>query len=396
MLGNRSSYSAIVVAMNQPQLKAFKYRIYPNKEQQVLIEKHFGCARFTFNWALGLQQKYYEEHKKSLSRKELQDQLVALKKTTEYEWLNEVNSQSLLSSLLHVYTAFGNFFKGRAKFPRFKSKKIPQRSYQCPQHCSVNFASGFLNIPKIKGIKAVFSREFEGKIKTVTLSKTATGKYYAAILVEVEQVQPTATVVDPELTIGIDLGLEHVLIMSDGQKIKNPRHLKKAQKRLAVQQKVFARKKKESRNYQRQKLRVARIHEKVRNQRVDLHHKLTDKLICESQATSYAVEDLGIKNMVKNRKLAKAISDVAWGQFLTLLSYKAAWNGKNILKIGRFMPSSKTCSSCGYVMPKLPLHIRSWCCPSCAVEHDRDVNAGKNVRSFALADALGHNKISVV
>ena len=164
---------------------------------------------------------------------------------------------------------------------------------------------------------------------------------------------------------------------------KKTRHLKKAQKRLAVQQKVFARKKKESRNYQRQKLRVARIHEKVRNQRLDLHHKLTHKLICESQATSYAVEDLGIKNMVKNRKLAKAISDVAWGQFLTLLSYKAAWNGKNILKIGRFMP-------------KLPLHIRSWCCPSCAVEHDRDVNAGKNVRSFALADALGHNKISVV
>ncbi|NNG81131.1 RNA-guided endonuclease TnpB family protein [Acinetobacter sp. ANC 5378] len=375
--------------MNNPFLKAYKYRIYPNREQQVLIEKHFGCARFTFNWALALQQNYYEKYKKSLSRKEIQDQLVSLKKIPEFEWLNKVNSQSLLSSLLHVYTAFGNFFKGRAKFPKFKSKKIPQRSYQCPQHCTVSFTSGVLNLPKIKGIKTVFSRQFDGKIKTVTISKTATGKYYASILVETEVNLPVPSIIEVEKTIGIDLGLTHMLIQSDGDKVENPRYLKKAQKRLVIQQKIFSRKKKEAKNYRRQKLRVARVHEKVRNQRLDLHHKLTHKLICENQATTYAVEDLGIKSMVKNRKLAKSISDIAWGQFLTLLQYKAEWYGKNILRIGRFVPSSKLCSQCGYTMEKLPLHIRSWSCPDCLSVLDRDLNASMNIRNFALADVLG-------
>ncbi|WP_272682409.1 IS200/IS605 family element RNA-guided endonuclease TnpB [Providencia sp. PROV120] len=370
-------------------MKAYKYRIYPNGEQKVLIEKHFGCARFTYNWALALQQKYYDEHKKSLSRKEIQDQFVALKKQEQFSWLNEVNSQSLLSGLLHVYTAFGNFFKGRAKFPKFKSKKIPQRSYQCPQHCNVDFEKGTLNLPKLKGIKTVFSREFDGKIKTVTISKTATGKYYASILVETNQTKVSPCPIEADKTMGIDLGLNHMLIQSDGQKIENPRYLRQAQKRLAIQQKIFARKKKESKNYQRQKLSVARIHEKVKLQRLDLHHKLTHNLICENQATTYAVEDLGIKNMVRNSKLAKSISDVAWGQFLTLLEYKAQWYGKNILKIGRFVPSSKTCSCCGHKMDKLPLSVRSWQCPSCQSVNDRDLNASQNIRNFALADALG-------
>ncbi len=375
--------------MNEVQMKAYKYRIYPNGEQKVLIEKHFGCARFTYNWALALQQKYYDEHKKSLSRKDIQDQLVSMKKQEQYSWLNEVNSQTLLSGLLHVYTAFGNFFKGRAKFPKFKSKKIPQRSYQCPQHGSVDFEKGTLNLPKLKGIKAVFSRQFDGKIKTVTISKTATGKYYASILVETNQAKVTASIIESDKTIGIDLGLNHLLIQSDGQKIENPKYLRQAQNGLAIQQKIFARKKKESKNYQRQKLNVACIYEKVRLQRLDLHHKLTHHLICENQATTYAVEDLGIKNMVKNSKLAKSISDVAWGQFLTLLQYKAEWYGKNVLKIGRFVPSSKTCSCCGYKMEKLPLSVRLFECPSCNLVEDRDVNASINIRNFALADALG-------
>ena len=375
--------------MNEAQMKAYKYRIYPNGEQKVLIEKHFGCARFTYNWALALQQKYYDEHKKSLSRKDIQDQLVSMKKQEQYSWLNEVNSQTLLSGLLHVYTAFGNFFKGRAKFPKFKSKKIPQRSYQCPQHGSVDFEKGTLNLPKLKGIKAVFSRQFDGKIKTVTISKTATGKYYASILVETNQAKVTASIIESDKTIGIDLGLNHLLIQSDGQKIENPKYLRQAQNGLAIQQKIFARKKKESKNYQRQKLNVACIYEKVRLQRLDLHHKLTHHLICENQATTYALEDLGIKNMVKNSKLAKSISDVAWGQFLTLLQYKAEWYGKNVLKIGRFVPSSKTCSCCGYKMEKLPLSVRLFECPSCNLVEDRDVNASINIRNFALADALG-------
>ena len=370
-------------------LKAYKYRIYPNSEQALLIEKHFGCSRFVFNWALALQNRYYKIFGKSLSRTQIQNQLVKKKKTGKFAWLNEVNSQSLLNALLNVHTAFSNFFKGRAKFPRFKSKKIPQRSYQCPQHCSVNFEQGIINLPKIKGIKTVFSREFEGRVKTVTISKTATGKYHASILVENNEVVPTPTTIEPSLTVGIDLGISHLLNLSDGSKFDNPKHLAHASKRLAVQQKIFARKQKQSKNHQKQKLAVARIHEKVRNQRLDLHHKVTHKLICENQATSYALEDLAVKNMVKNRKLAKVIHDVGWGQFVTLLTYKANWYGKNILKVNRFFASSKICSHCHHKRDNLPLSVRNWTCPSCQTHHDRDINAASNIRKQALADALG-------
>lgn len=307
----------------------------------------------------------------------------------KFAWLNEVNSQSLLNALLNVHTAFTNFFKGRAKFPRFKSKKIPQRSYQCPQHCTVNFEQGMINLPKIKGIKTVFSRKFVGNIKTVTISKTATGKYYASVLVENTDILPTPTTIDPNLTVGIDLGISHLLNLSDGSKCDNPKHLAKASKRLAIQQKIFARKQKSSKNYQRQKLTVARIHERVRNSRLDLHHKITHSLICENQATSYALEDLAVKNMVKNRKLAKAINDVGWGQFVTLLTYKANWYGKNILKVNRFFASSKICSHCHHKLEHLPLSVRSWTCPSCQTHHDRDINASNNIRQQALADVAG-------
>ena len=326
---------------------------------------------------------------KSLSRTKIQSQLVKKKKTAKFAWLNEVNSQSLLNALLNVYTAFTNFFKGWAKFPRFKSKKIPQRSYQCPQSCSVNFKQGILNLPKIKGIKTVFSREFVGKIKTVTISKTATGKYYVSVLVENSDIVPTPTTIEPNLTLGIDLGICDLLTLSDGSKFDNPKYLANASKRLKAQQKIFARKQKQSKNYQKQKLVVARIHEKVRNQRLDSHHKITHKLICENQATSYALEDLAVKNMVKNRKLAKAIHDVGWGQFVALLTYKAKWYGKNILKVNRFFASSKICSHCHHQLDSLPLSIRNWTCPNCQTQHDRDTNASNNIRSQALADALG-------
>lgn len=370
-------------------LKAYKYRIYPNQKQAIAFEQHFGCVRFVYNWALALQNRYYKIFGKSLSRSKIQSQLVKKKKTGKFAWLNEVNSQSLLNALLNVHTAFTNFFKGRAKFPRFKSKKIPRKSYQCPQHCTINFEQGIINLPKIKGIKTVFSREFVGNIKTVTISKTATGKYHASILVDTDSILPTPTTIEPSLTVGIDLGISHLLNLSDGSKFDNPKHLAKASKRLAIQQKIFARKQKQSKNHQKQKLAVARIYQKVRNQRLDLHHKITHKLICESQATSYALEDLGVKNMVKNRKLAKAINDVGLGQFVTLLTYKANWHGKNILKVNRFFASSKICLYCHYKLDSLPLSVRYWMCPSCQTQHDRDINAASNIRKQALADVAG-------
>lgn len=370
-------------------LKAYKYRIYQNQKQAIAFEQHFGCVRFVYNWALALQNRYYKIFGKSLSRSKIQSQLVKKKKTGKFAWLNEVNSQSLLNALLNVHTAFTNFFKGRAKFPRFKSKKIPQRSYQCPQHCTINFEQGIINLPKIKGIKTVFSREFVGNIKTVTISKTATGKYHASILVDTDSILPTPTTIEPSLTVGIDLGISHLLNLSDGSKFDNPKHLSNASKRLAVQQKIFARKQKQSKNHQKQKLAVARIYQKVRNQRLDLHHKITHKLICESQATSYALEDLGVKNMVKNRKLAKAINDVGLGQFVTLLTYKANWHSKNILKVNRFFASSKICSHCHHKLDSLPLSVRNWACPSCQTHHDCDINAASNIRKQALADVAG-------
>ena len=370
-------------------LKAYKYRIYPNQKQAIAFEQHFGCVRFVYNWALALQNRYYKIFGKSLSRSKIQSQLVKKKKAGKFAWLNEVNSQSLLNALLNVHTAFTNFFKGRAKFPRFKSKKIPKRSYQCPQHCSINFEQGIINLPKIKGIKTVFSREFVGNIKTVTISKTATGKYHASILVDTDSILPTPTTIEPSLTVGIDLGISHLLNLSDGSKFDNPKHLANASQRLSVQQKIFARKQKQSKNHQKQKLAVARIYEKVRNQRLDLHHKITHKLICKNQATSYALEDLGVKNMVKNRKLAKAIHDVGLGQFVTLLTYKANWHGKNILKVNRFFASSKICSHCHHKLDSLPLSVRNWTCPSCQTHHDRDINAASNIRKQALADVAG-------
>lgn len=191
------------------------------------------------------------------------------------------------------------------------------------------------------------------------------------------------------MTAGIDLGITHLLNLSDGSKFDNPKHLSKASKRLAIQQKIFARKQKQSKNHQKQKLAVARIYERVRNSRLDLHHKITHHLICENQATSYAIEDLGVKNMVKNRKLAKAINDAGWSQFVTLLTYKANWYGKNILKVNRFFASSKICSHCHHRLDSLPLSVRHWTCPSCQTKHDRDINAASNIRKQVLADVAG-------
>lgn len=378
-------------------LKAYKYRIYPNQLQKQMLEQHFGCVRFIYNWALALQKRYYAIFGKSLPYGRIQSHLVKKKKSAKYAWLNDVNSQSLLNALKNVYAAFGNFFKGLTKFPQFKSKKNPQRSYQCPQHCTISFEDGLLNLPKIKGLKAVFSREFAGEIKTVTVRKTPTGKYYASILVDTgDDVIPVPTTIEDDKTLGVDLGLSHMLILSDGSKIDNPKHLSKASQQLAIEQKILARKDKNSKNHQKQKLIVAQIHEKVSNTRLDTQHKITHSLVCENQATSYAVEDLGVKNMVKNRKLAKAISDVAWGQFINILTYKARWYGKNIIKVDRFFASSKTCSHCHHKEHVLPLSVRHWTCPSCHATHDRDVNAAINIKNQALldsADALGSSAV---
>lgn len=369
-------------------MKAYRYRLYPNAEQQTRFAQHFGCARHVYNWALDEKRKHYEQTGKTLSKRAIQDQLVASKKHDK-PWLNEVNSQSLLASLLHLHTAFKNFFEGRAQFPQFKSKHAGLQSFQCPQHVSVDFSASTISLPKIKGIKARLHRVFEGVVKTVTIKRTPSGKYFASVLVDNGVVDPIPSTVEPKLTVGLDLGLDHLLIDSEGGKAANPRHHKAALEQLAIEQKKLARKQPGSSSRAQQKRQVARVHERVANRRNNTIHELTAKLAYENQATSFAVEDLNIKGMLKNHKLARTIQDAAWGKFVEVLEYKCQWSGKNVLRIGRFQPSSKICNSCGYKAPTLPLSVRHWQCPDCGQDHDRDINAAKNIRDIALADALG-------
>ena len=368
-------------------LKAYKYRSYPTKAQAELMGKHFGCARHVYNWALNLKQAHYQETGKSLSKRALQDLLVTSKKTDK-PWLNEVNSQSLLASLLNLDNAFGHFFKKRAQFPRFKKKQASWQSFQCPQHVEVNFEEGLLNLPKIKNIPTKFHRPFLGKIKTVTLKRAPSGKYFASILVEDLDITPIPALIEQEKTLGLDMGISHFLIDSEGNKVENPKPLLNALQKLQAEQRKFSRLKKDSHNRAKQKSKVAILHEKVANKRYDFIHQLSAKLADKNQATSFAIEDLHIKGMIQNRKLARAIADCGWRMFLNALSYKCDWNGKNIIKIGRFAASSKTCSACGIKQEKLPLSIREWQC-SCGTQHDRDINAAIMIKQFSLAQPPG-------
>ena len=300
-----------------------------------------------YNWALAAKDKHYQETGKSLSKRAIQDAMV-LSKKTEFPWLCEVNSQSLLAALDNLDRAFSNFFSGRAKFPRYKKKYSGWQSFQCPQHVTVDVEEGVINLPKIKGINARLHRCFAGKIKTVTIKRNPSGHYFASVLVEDELALPIASPVIAEQTLGLDVGLTHVLIDSEGNKTDNPRFLKKSLYRLGVEQKIAARQKKGSANRAKQRRRVALLHEKTSNRRHDFIHQETAKLAVKNHATSFAVEDLHIKGMVKNRKLSRAIIDVSWGKFLTVLTYKCQRYGKNVIMINRFAPSSKQCHGCGH------------------------------------------------
>lgn len=372
-------------------MKAYKYRLYPNAEQQELMNKHFGCVRHVYNWGLALKIKHYEETGKSITKSQLQALMVASKRD-EKPWLKEVNSQSLLASLLNLDGAYHKFFKGLSKFPKFKKKYASEQSFQSPQHVSVDFEAGQLYLPKFKtGIKTKFHRHFSGEIKTVTVKRKPSGKYYVSILVdEAKEAIPSSPIV-LEQTLGIDLGLTHFLIDSEGNKVDNPRILKQSLNKLAIAQKIFARKAKGSKQRQKQKLKVAVIHEKVSNTRLDFLHKVSAELVYKNHATSFGLEDLNIKGLIKNRKLARVMSDVSWGKFIELLTYKSLWHGKNVLKIGRFEASSKVCHQCEYKVAQLPLSVRHWDCPACGATLDRDINAAQNIKRLVIAEALGHS-----
>ncbi|AKB77909.1 Mobile element protein [Methanosarcina horonobensis HB-1 = JCM 15518] len=364
-------------------LKAYKYRIYPNKKQKEMIQVHFGACRFVYNWALEQKIKTYEQTKKSISRFDLQHILVHEVKPSN-EWLKEANSQALLASLVNVESAFTKFFREKSGFPKFKSKKNPVQSYQMPQHYAVDFEKQIIKLPKIGEVKTILHRRFEGKLKTATISRSSTGKYYISILVDNEKDIPEKQNFSESTTIGIDAGIKDFAVLSNGEKVENPKYLKNSLKRMKVLQKRVSRKVKGSKNRNKARQHLSKIHETISNQRNNFQHQLSFRLISENQAI--ALETLNVKGMVKNHCLAQSISDASLSGFVTKLEYKAEWLGKTILRIGRFEPSSKLCNVCGHHNSNLTLDVREWTCPDCKTKHDRDVNAAINIKKFSLQD----------
>ena len=361
---------------------AIKVRIYPTNEQKIILAQHFGCARWWWNYALNHCIDTYKATGKGLSRSALNSMLPKLKKAKETEWLKECYSQVFQATTLNLTTAYKNFFNGQAKFPRFKSKKHKQ-SIQYPQ--SVKIVDGNLKFPGRVGIvKTKFDqRQIEGEIKTVTISMTPSGKYFASILNLIEGNNPTPNYEGK--VAGVDLGIKDFAIVNDGEKTSkfaNPRHLGKHEKNLARKHKKLSRKQFGSNSRNKARRLVARVHERISNIRQDYLHKLSRKLVDDNQVI--VVENLNVKGMVRNHNLAKAISDAGWGIFVNFLSYKLEKEGKVLVEIERWFPSSKTCSSCLYQVSEMPLDIRMWKCPNCGAFHDRDENAAKNIRAEGI------------
>ena len=360
--------------------KAVLVRLYPTKEQEILLAQTFGCSRWWWNYALNKSIETYKETGKGLGRAALNAFLPTLKKAEDTAWLAECYSQVLQATTLNLTTAYKNFFEKRAGFPKFKSKHGKQ-SVQYPQN--VKIVDGNIKLPGNIGIvKAKIHRQIGGRIKTVTVSKTPSGKYFASILTEVAGEKPPT---GEGKIYGIDLGLKHFAIVTDGEKVSkydNPKHLAKHEKNLKRKQQKLARKQKGSKSRSRYRKVVAKVYERVSNSRQDFLHKLSYKLVSDSQAV--IVENLHVKGMVRNHKLAKVISDCGWGTFTNFLAYKLERNGGKLIEIDRWFPSSKLCSNCFYQIGEMSLEVREWTCPHCDTHHDRDGNAAINIRAEGI------------
>jgi len=362
--------------------KAFKYRIYPNKEQEELILKHMGSSRWIYNYALNKKISSYQQTGKGLSRFDIQKDLPELKKQDETSWLKEINSQTLQASLENMDKAFTKFFKDKKGFPKFKSKKNNRQSFNIPQNTTIDFYNKKVKLPKFKTeIKVKIDRVFDGKIKTSTISKTPTNKYFISILVELENELPKKRPIDEKQAIGVDLGIKTFATLSNGMGIDNPKHLKKSLKKLKKQQKKVSKKVKGSNNRKKDVKKLAIIYEKITNKRLDFLHKVSHYLVANFD--TLCMETLKSSNMMKNHKLAQSLSDVSISKFNEMINYKSEWYGCNILRIGQFEPSSKMCS-CGVINKELKLSQRVWTCNSCNTTHDRDVLAANNIKRFAF------------
>ncbi len=370
-------------------LRAYKYRLYPTDEQKVLLSKHFGCARWVYNWALAEKSARYIETGANVSTYELQSHLPELKAREETAWLGEVSAQSLCGALTHLDKAFTRFFGKQCDFPRFKSKGN-RDSFQNHQNNEIDFASGRIFVRKFqKGIKGCFNRRFEGKIKTTTISRTPAGKYYASVLVDDGVAEPALPLAEESKALGLDFNLKDLVVTSDGQRFANPKALKRFLRRLQIRQRRMTKKVKGSKNRDKARQRVALVHERISFIRNDNLHKISSHLVRENQATTLCIEDLSVASMLtdssRGRAMNRSIQDAGWRELRRQLEYKCRWHGKNLRVIGRFEPSSKMCSDCGTINRELKLADRSWTCTSCGTTHDRDVNAARNIKRMAFA-----------
>ena len=371
-------------------LKAYKFRIYPTEEQEIFFAKTFGCVRKVYNLMLNDRKKAYEEVKNDPSKKMTFPTPAKYKK--EFPFLKEIDSLALANAQLHLDKAYKNFFRDKSVgFPRFKSKKNPVQSYTTNnQNGTVALIdSKFIKVPKLKSLVRIkLHRQPKGMIKSATISRHASGKYYISLLCkeEINELPKTNS------AIGIDLGITDFAILSDGQKIDNNRFTSKMEKKLKREQRKLSRRAllaknkgiplSEAKNYQKQKRKVARLHEKVMNQRTDFLNKLSTEIIKNHDII--CIEDLNVKGMLRNHKLARSISDVSWSSFVAKLQYKADWYGREIIKVDTWFPSSQICSECGHKDGKKPLDIREWTCPICHTHHDRDINASINILTEGL------------
>jgi putative transposase len=358
--------------------RAYKYRFYPTDEQKIILAQTFGCCRFVYNWGLSTRKTASFQHGQKLTYNDLSAQLPDLKKT--HPWLADVSSVPIQQSLRHLDRAYKNFFEGRAKHPTFKKRRNTQSATYASN--ALTWKDGQLTLAKMNESLAItFHRAFPADLKpsSVTVSKDCANRYFVSMLVE-EEIKPLPVV---NAQVGLDLGLKSMVILSTGEAVGNPKFYARDEKRLAKAQRRHAKKKKGSKNREKARRKVAHVHARINDRRRDYQHKLSTRIVHENQVI--CVESLAVKNMVKNHCLAKAISDVGWGEFVGQLEYKSQWYGRTLVKIDRWYPSSKTCHDCKHVVEDLPLDVREWVCPECSTWHDRDINAAKNILTEGLS-----------